>query len=134
MLLRDPIQLKKKDIKFICSEKATKFCEIPTNWFICPMYCQSNNWWRFLKILWPSQNIWTLTVVWFIFIQDTILVWCLNSFFYFFSRWNRLSSDHPSNIIQRLSPTWSRFAQSQILERWKLQHEGGFQLLDYNGA
>ena len=24
------------------------------------MYCQSNNWWRFRKILWPSQNIWTL--------------------------------------------------------------------------
>ena len=23
------------------------------------MYCQSNNWWRFHKILWPSQNIWT---------------------------------------------------------------------------
>jgi hypothetical protein len=21
------------------------------------MYCQSNNWWRFRKILWPSQNI-----------------------------------------------------------------------------
>ena len=25
-----------------------------------PVYCQSNNWWRFRKILWPSQNIWTL--------------------------------------------------------------------------
>ena len=24
------------------------------------MYCQSNNWWRFHKILWPSQNILTL--------------------------------------------------------------------------
>ena len=24
------------------------------------MYCQSNNWWRFRKILGPSQNIWTL--------------------------------------------------------------------------
>ena len=24
---------------------------------ICPMYCQSNNWWRFRKIVWPSQNI-----------------------------------------------------------------------------
>ena len=31
-------------VKFIYSEKATKFC------------CQSNNW-RFGKILWPSQNI-----------------------------------------------------------------------------
>ena len=26
----------------------------------CPMYCQSNNWQRFHKILWPSQNIGTL--------------------------------------------------------------------------
>ena len=24
-------------------------------------YCQSNNWWRFRKIMWPSKNIWTLT-------------------------------------------------------------------------
>ena len=24
------------------------------------MYCQSHNWWKFCKILWPSQNIWTL--------------------------------------------------------------------------
>ena len=24
------------------------------------MCCQSNNWWRFRRILWPSQNIWTL--------------------------------------------------------------------------
>ena len=28
---------------------------------ICPMYCQSNNWWRFRKILWASQNVWTLS-------------------------------------------------------------------------
>ena len=27
---------------------------------ICPMYCQSNIWWRFCRILWSSQNIWTL--------------------------------------------------------------------------
>ena len=27
------------------------------------MYCQSNNWWRFPKILWPSQNIWTLAAI-----------------------------------------------------------------------
>ena len=27
---------------------------------ICPIYCQSYNWWRFHKILWPSQKIWTL--------------------------------------------------------------------------
>ena len=29
--------------------------------FVVDMYCQSNNWWRFRKILWPSQNIWTLS-------------------------------------------------------------------------
>ena len=27
------------------------------------MYCQSNNWWRFRKILWPSQNIWNLKLM-----------------------------------------------------------------------
>ena len=26
----------------------------------CPMQCQSKVRWRFRKILWPSQNIWTL--------------------------------------------------------------------------
>ena len=43
-------------IKFIYSEKATNFCEI----LICPMQQQSNLWWRFCKILWPSHNISTL--------------------------------------------------------------------------
>ena len=43
-------------INFIYSEKATKFCEISTNYFTG----RTNNWWRFHKILWPSQNIWTL--------------------------------------------------------------------------
>ena len=43
-------------LKFTYSEKATTFCEISTN--ICPMY--SNDCWRFCKLLWPSQNIWTL--------------------------------------------------------------------------
>ena len=28
--------------------------------FVLCTYCQSNDWWRFRKILWPSQNIWTL--------------------------------------------------------------------------
>ena len=44
-------------LKFIYSEKATKSPPI-----FCPMYYQSNNWWRFRKILWPSQNIWTLEI------------------------------------------------------------------------
>ena len=29
--------------------------------FVLCKYCQSNNWWRFRKNLWPSQNIWTLS-------------------------------------------------------------------------
>ena len=48
-------------LKFIYSEKATKFCA-KSPLIICLMYCQSNNWCRFCKIVWPSQNIWTLCV------------------------------------------------------------------------
>ena len=43
-------------IKFIYSEKATKFCEITT----LLQYIQTKVRWRFRKILWPSQNIRTL--------------------------------------------------------------------------
>ena len=32
-----------------------KFAKSPQ--IICPIYCQSNNWWRFQKTLWPSQSI-----------------------------------------------------------------------------
>ena len=50
-------------IKFIYSEKATKFCKISTNYLIIWLAVhRTNNWWRFRKVLWPSQNIWTLTV------------------------------------------------------------------------
>ena len=42
-------------VKFIYSEKATKFCEISTNYLTAVH--RTNNWWRFRKILWPSQNI-----------------------------------------------------------------------------
>ena len=52
--------LVKKEIKFIYSEKASKFGKSPP--IICPMYCQSNDWWKFCKILWPSQNILILRV------------------------------------------------------------------------
>ena len=45
-------------LKFIYSEKATKFCEIST--VDLSYILQSNLWWRFRKIMWPSQNIWTL--------------------------------------------------------------------------
>ena len=45
-------------IKFIYSEKATKFYEIFT--FLLS-YVVPVKRWRFCKILWFSQNIWTLT-------------------------------------------------------------------------
>ena len=44
-------------IKFKYFEKATKFCEISTIWLY---YIRSNLRRRFDKILWTSQNIWTL--------------------------------------------------------------------------
>ena len=43
------------DVKFIYSERPQNFAKSPP--IICPMYCQSNNWWRFRKNLWPSHNI-----------------------------------------------------------------------------
>ena len=46
-------------LKFIYSEKATTFSKISTNYLTGSTY-RTNNWWRFFKILWPSQNIWTL--------------------------------------------------------------------------
>ena len=45
-------------IKFIYSEKVTNFCEIFT---LLLSYIVLKVRWRFCKILWPSQNIWTLT-------------------------------------------------------------------------
>ena len=50
-------------VKFVYSEKATKFCEIST--YFCLQYIQTEVKWRFFKILWPSQNIWTLISVFF---------------------------------------------------------------------
>ena len=46
-------------VKFIYSEKATKFCEI---FSLLLTVCTVVRW-RFRKILWPSQNIWTLNHV-----------------------------------------------------------------------
>ena len=51
-------------LKFIYSEKATKFCEIFTILLTSPTfdwhYNRTKVRWRFRKILWPSHNIWTL--------------------------------------------------------------------------
>ena len=62
----------KNPVKFIYSEKATKFCNIS---IISLAVHRTNNWWRFRKNVWPSepsmrnrftkcasQNIWTLTI------------------------------------------------------------------------
>ena len=46
-------------VKLIYSEKATKFCEIFILLLTVCMYCSQKVRWRFRKILWPSQNIWT---------------------------------------------------------------------------
>ena len=40
-------------LKFVYSEKATKFCEISS--YFCLLYIQTKVMWRFRKILWPSQ-------------------------------------------------------------------------------
>ena len=45
-------------IKFIYSEKATKLCEISTLLWLAMHRAKIR--WRFRKIFWPSQNIWTL--------------------------------------------------------------------------
>ena len=47
-------------LKSIYSEKVTKFCKISTvDW---PLLHMRNLRWRLRKNLWPSQNIWTLTL------------------------------------------------------------------------
>ena len=48
-------------LEFIYSEKAAKFCEISPLLlsYVVPVK-KSKVRWRFCKILWPSQNIWTL--------------------------------------------------------------------------
>ena len=48
-------------LKFVYSEKATKVCKIFTVDLTGKLALHKTNlWWRFCKILWPSQNIWTL--------------------------------------------------------------------------
>ena len=48
------------NVKFIYSAKATKFCEIFTLLLTGTTLHRTKVRWRFCKILWPSQNIWTL--------------------------------------------------------------------------
>ena len=46
-------------LKFIYSEKATKFCKIFTYFWL--VLHRTKVKWRFRKISWPRQNIWTLS-------------------------------------------------------------------------
>ena len=56
-------------VKFIYSEKATNFCEISTINLSYVVTVKSTRW-RFCKILWLSQNIWTLIKFSFFHIWD----------------------------------------------------------------
>ena len=47
-------------LKFIYSEKTTKFYEISPYFWLALHRTKAR--WRFRKILWPSQNIWTLAL------------------------------------------------------------------------
>ena len=65
-------------LKFIYSKKATKFCKIFTS------LLQSKVRWRFHKILWSSQNIWTLKylnskfgfweIIWIVFCMEKLKI------------------------------------------------------------
>ena len=52
-------------VKFIHSEKVTNFCQISTIDLSYVVTVKSTEilQWRFRKILWPSQNVWTLRML-----------------------------------------------------------------------
>ena len=65
ILRSGPVTFWKVSVFVIVCKVHTYILRRPQNFvksppIICPMYCQSNNWWRYRKILLPSQNIWTL--------------------------------------------------------------------------
>ena len=82
-------------LKFIYSEKAKIFLQNLHCRFIP---CTTGHiWWRFLKILWPSQNIWTLLMtsvmlIWFIWIfarhgsQGLGAQWKILTFYNYFNQ------------------------------------------------
>ena len=66
-------------VKFIFSEKATKFYKISTVNLTVTTLHRTNLRWRFRKKLWPFQNIWTLpNVLWLSF--DLSWNWNLHIF------------------------------------------------------
>ena len=76
-------------LKFIYSEKATKFCEIFTLFLTYVERVKVR--WRFCKILWPFQNIWTLKVSQMMFHS------CLKKFWI----------SGPSNEVNKFNNNWS---------------------------
>ena len=62
----------RKIVKFIYSEKATNFFEISTLLLSYVVPVKSK--WRFCKILWPSQNIWSLVQYCLFFFKYSFLV------------------------------------------------------------
>ena len=71
-----------KDVKLIYSE-TTKFCEISTNHLTGSTW--TNNWWRFCKNLWPSQNISTLQIF---FYFATLLLMCFCNYRNWWIMWD----------------------------------------------
>ena len=51
--------------QYSISPQPLKFAKSSPNFWL--QYIQSKGRWRFRKILWPSQNIWTLTIIKFSF-------------------------------------------------------------------
>ena len=62
-------------LKLIYSEKATTFCKISTL-FLCTIHTAKR---EFLKILWTSQNIWTLLKnIWYEAGGEKNIIWVIN--------------------------------------------------------
>ena len=53
-----------------------------------------NSWWRFCKILWPSQNIWTL-------IKNMVSAWRNFKFFFYRHFWPKILKCHPHSILTK---------------------------------
>ena len=98
-------------VKFIYSEKATKFCKIFTFLLICTTSDKSMRW-RFCKNLWPSQNIWTLNIK----INWKILLWPSQNIWTFIITLKRISSHCVTIFMWRLCDC--RQASRQLLFSW----------------
>ena len=98
-------------LKFIYSEEATKFCEISTIYL-------TNLRWRFLKHLWPSQNIWTLSNKILGNTERYIIIWMESLMNY---KWKSYDSKKVlislGNWVRWKLPDTSKRASSWILDQ-----------------